>query len=312
MTEPLSRRRVAVGLAVGIVAVSTSAVLTRVAMGDDPGITTATGGSAPALAVAFWRTLLGSLALAPLALRERHRAVAPLGPETRRLLAVSGLFLGLHFALWLGSLALTTVAASVTLVTMSPIFVAIGGWWLLDERASRRTWTGIGLTVVGALVIGLSDATGDSASNAVLGDALALGGSLAVSGYMLLGRRLRREVGAMAYAATVYGWAALVMLVVCVVLRVDLWGYDPRAWLAILGILIGPQLLGHTVFNTLLSTVTATVVALVIVAEPVVATVLAWLVLGELPASLFWLGAPLVLTGVVVATARRRRVPVPA
>lgn len=313
MTRQLPRRTVVLGLLVGIVAVSTSAVLSRVAMGDTPGVAQATGGAAPALAVAFWRTVLGALALAPFAMRERARATEALPAGTVRLLAISGGFLGLHFALWLGSLALTTVAASVTLVTMSPIFVALGGWWLLDERASRRTWIGIGVTIAGALLIGLADASGDQASNALLGDGLALGGSLAVSGYMLLGRRLRRDVAAMTYAAVVYGWAALVMLVVCLSMDVALWGYAPKAWLAILGILLGPQLLGHTVFNALLSTVTATVVALVVVAEPVGATVLAWLVLGELPGDLFWVGAPLVLVGVVTATAKRRRpAPVPA
>lgn len=307
MTRPLPRRLVVGGLVLGIVAVSASAVLTRVAMGTDPGIATASAGFAPALGVAFWRTSLGALVLAPLAWRERVRAEAPLDRTTRRLLLASGLFLGLHFVLWLGSLALTTVAASVTLVTVSPIFVALGGWWLLGERVRSRTWLGMTLTIVGALTIGLADAGGE-APNAVLGDVMAFGGSLAVSGYMLLGRRLRREVGALAYAATVYAWAGALILLVCVVLGVPLWGYAPTAWLAIAGILVGPQLLGHTIFNTLLSTVTATVVALVIVAEPVVATLLAWVVLGELPTDLFWLGAPLVLVGVVVATARGRRV----
>jgi drug/metabolite transporter (DMT)-like permease len=312
VTRQLPRRTVAIGLVVGIVAVSTSAVLARVAMGPDPGVADAPSGYAPALAVAFWRTTLGALALAPLALRERRRTGAPLPRGTGRLLAASGGALGLHFALWLGSLALTTVAASVTLVTISPVFVALGGWWLLGERTTRRTGIGIALTIAGALLIGLADAGAEAPPQALAGDALALGGSLAVSAYMLLGRRLRRDVGAMTYASIVYGWAAVVMLVVCLVGGVDLWGYAPRAWLAILGILVGPQLLGHTVFNALLSTVTATVVALVVVAEPVGATLLAWAVLGELPSALFWLGAPLVLVGVVVATARGRSRPVPA
>jgi len=306
MSAPLPRRTVIGGLVLGIVAVSASAVLTRVAMGDEPQITRALPGFAPALAVAFWRSALGSLVLAPLAVRERRRAASPLPVTVRRLLLLSGVALGLHFALWLGSLALTTVAASVTLVTVSPIFVALGGRWFLSEEVARRTWFGMALTIVGALVIGLADASGGDAANALLGDAMALGGSLAVSGYMLLGRRLRRDVGAMAYAATVYGWAAAVLLVICIATGTPLWGYGAGAWLAILGILVGPQLLGHTIFNTLLASVSATIVALVIVAEPVTASLLAWLFLAELPAPLFWFGAPLVLVGVVVATSRSR------
>jgi drug/metabolite transporter (DMT)-like permease len=58
--------------------------------------------------------------------------------------------LGLHFALFQGALALTTVASATTLATMSPVFVGLGAWWLLGEPTARRTWIGMALTVVGA------------------------------------------------------------------------------------------------------------------------------------------------------------------
>ncbi len=283
-----------------MLAVSTSAILIRVALRD----------AAP-LAIAFWRTTGGAIALAPLAWRHRRRAPAVTAPRMRQL-AASGLFLGAHFALWLSSLELTTVASSVTLVTMSPIFVALGAWRFLGERTNRRTWTGMAITIAGALLIGLGDAADVSlGARAVAGDALAFGGALAVTGYLLLGRVARRDVPATVYSSIVYAWAALLLLVVSVATRTPLVGFSGTAWLAILGLVVGPQLLGHTVFNTLLSTVTPTVVSIVVLAEPVGATLLAWVLLAELPAMLFWAGAPLVLLGVFVATARspRRRRP---
>ncbi len=305
--RPLSRSAVLTGIVVGVVAVSFSAILARFAMGHDPEVLSAAPGFAPALAVAFWRTALGAVALAPAGWRAQRRNSSRLTRRLHRLLAASGLALGLHFALFQGSLALTTVASSVTLVTMAPIFVALGGWWLLREPTDRRTWVGMGITIVGAAVIGLADlAAVDLGTRALIGDAMAFGGAFGITAYLLIGRVARRALPATTYSAVVYGWAALGLLVACLSLGAPLVGYRPMTWLALLGIVVGPQLLGHTVFNTLLSTVSATVVAIVVLAEPVGAGVLAWLLLDELPSRWFYLGAPLVLAGVAVATVRRR------
>jgi drug/metabolite transporter (DMT)-like permease len=305
--RPLPRPAVVTGLVVGAVAVSTSAILARIAMGEDPAVAASTGGAAPALGVAFWRTFLGAIALAPLALRAQRRSAVRLTPQRHRQLALSGVVLGLHFALFQGALALTTVASAVTLVTMSPIFVALGGWWWLREPTDRRTLVGMGVTIAGAVTIGLADLrTLDLGPQALLGDAMAFAGALAVTGYLLIGRVARRDVPAATYSSVVFGWAALTLLPLCLVTGAPLTGYRSAAWLAIAGIVVGPQLLGHTVFNALLSTVPATVVSIVVLSEPVGAGVLAWWLLGEVPAGWFLVGAPLVLVGVAIATVRRR------
>ena len=304
---PLSRPAVLTGLTVGVVAVSFAAILARIAMGEDPQVASARPGYAPALAVAFWRTALGAVALAPLAWRAQRRHAVRLEPRHHRLLLASGAFLGAHFALFQGSLALTTVASAVTLVTVSPTFVALGAWWFLQEPTDRRTWAGMAVTIVGAVVIGVADLTAlDLGPRALVGDAMAFAGALGITGYLLIGRAARRELPATTYSAIVFGWAALALLPLCLAFGVPLVGFSPVTWLAILGIVVGPQLLGHTVFNAVLSTVPPTVVAIVVLAEPVGAGLLAWLLLAELPADWFFVGAPLVLVGVAIATVRRR------
>jgi drug/metabolite transporter (DMT)-like permease len=305
-------------MAVGITAISTSPILVRVA-------------ALPALSLAFWRCLAGALLLAPFVAR-RWGAVRA---EVARLVA-AGVFLAVHFALWNASLALTSVAASTTLVSCSPLFVGLGGR-LLGEPPSRRAWLGIALAVAGAAVIGLGDAAwidfggprptgappwgspdpsgptgappwGSPDPSALLGDAHAFAGSAAMAGYLLLGRVARRRLPVSTYAASVYGVAAAVLLPACLLTGAALGGYRPGSWLALAAIVAGPQLLGHTVFNGLLASVSATVVAVAILAEPVVATALAWLLLHELPTVAFWLGAPLVLAGVwLAATGERER-----
>ena len=279
-----------VGIAVGIVAISTSPILVREA-------------HVPALALAFWRCLAGGLLLAPFALRSGLR-VRPRAGDLG-LLALSGASLALHFSLWNASLARTTIASSTVLVACSPLFVGVLAGPLLGEPPSRLGWAGIGLTIAGASVIALGDAGAvDLGPHALLGDAMAFGGAAAIGAYFLIGRRLRRRLPASTYAASVYGIAAVLLLPASLLGGASLAGYSGHSWLAIGGVVVGPQLLGHTVFNALLATLTADAVAVIGLSEPVGATLLAWLVFQELPTSWFWPGAVLVLAGVWLAGIR--------
>lgn len=282
----------AAALLVGVLAVSSAAILVRVA-------------GAPALAAAFWRTGMGGVALAPFALRT---GVVPAGRQ-RWLLTASGALLAVHFALWFVSLDLTTVAASSVLVAMSPVVVGAGSALLLHEPPARSTWVGLLLATAGAVVIAGADLDGAVGGRALIGDALAFAAAVAVAGYLLLGRHVRRDLPVTVYATWTYGTAAVLLLAACVVTGTDTGvtgTYDTTTWLAIGGLVVGPQLLGHTVFNLVMAKVSATVVAVVIIAEPIGASVLAALLLGETPSGLFWIGAPLVLAGVLLASWPRR------
>jgi drug/metabolite transporter (DMT)-like permease len=190
---------------------------------------------------------------------------------------------------------------------MAPLFVGLGSMFL-GEAPGPRGWAGIVLATAGAVVIGAGDAAGfGGGSDAVLGDVLAFAGALAVAGYLLLGRVVRRRLPVSTYAASVYGVAAVVLLPACLLTGSSLGGYQAASWLALAGVVVGPQLLGHTVFNGLLATVSAAVVAVALLMEPVIATLLAWWLFDELPGPAFWVGAPMVLAGVWLATTGSRR-----
>lgn len=285
----------AVSLSIAVAALSSAAILIRVA-------------DAGALAVAFWRTFAGAVVLSPFGLHASRQASVLRGSDYRRLL-LSGALLAVHFALWIGSLSLTTVAAAVTLSTASPVFVALGGSWLLDEPAGRRIWTAIVLTLIGVAIIGLGDATGGlPGTGALIGDAMALLSALAMGAYLLVGRSFRRRaVPNTVYTAVVYGTAGVLLLGVSLLTDTKLVGFDTVTWAALAGIVVGPQLLGHTVFNALMGTLTATVISIVEAAIPVAATLMAWLFLDEIPTPWFWFGGPLVLVGVVMAATGAHR-----
>ncbi|HEV3014929.1 MAG TPA: DMT family transporter [Actinomycetota bacterium] len=298
-----SRSSVFLWMTVGVLAISTSPILIRVA-------------AMPALALAFWRCLAGAAVLAPFASR---RQVGWLDRAELARLAASGVFLAVHFALWNASLGLTTVAAATTLVSCAPLFVGLGSVFL-GEPPSGRAWAGIVLATAGAVVIGAGDAVmngsvggvrggavGLTGGSPLWGDVLAFAGALAMAAYLLLGRVARQRLPVSTYAASVYGVAAAVLLPACLLTGASLGGYQAAAWLALVGVVAGPQLLGHTVFNGLLASVSASVVAVVMLLEPVIATVLAWWLFGELPGPSLWAGAPMVLAGVWLATTGSRR-----
>ena len=295
--RPLAPMLVVAGLVVGVLAVSTSSILIRLA-------------DAPPLAISFWRCALGALALAPFAARAR-RVGGRLDRVQRRQLFASGLFLAAHFAAFITSLSLTTVASAAVLVTAAPLFVGMGAAVFLREPPTRTTWWGIGLAMLGAAGIALADFDGFTGRDVLIGDGLAFAGAAFVAGYLLIGRVARARLPVSRYAAGVYGVAAVALLIAALATGSQLWGYTAGTWLAIVGLVIGPQLLGHTMFNSLLVAVPPTVIAVVVLAEPVAATLLAFFLLEESPAPGFWLAAPLLAAGVWFAVAGSRVVAEP-
>ena len=267
-------------LVVAITAVSSSAVLVRWA-------------DASPVALAFWRTAGGAIILVAPSLRSGHRPARSQWP----LLIVAGVALGVHFATWLASLELTSVAASVTLVSTAPLIIAV--YLLATGRApTRPTWIAIGLALAGVAVITAGDigAGGDE----LAGDGLALLGAMAVAVYLLAGHQLRATMATSTYASRAYGVAALSLVPVIVVFDISLLGYDKSTWLAIGAMIVGPQLAGHTMLNLLLKQLGSVSVSLALLIEPLGASLLVWLLLGELPPVAAVLGAPLVLSGVVL------------
>lgn len=266
-------------LAVGVGAASTAAILVRYATDAEP------------LALSFWRCAAAAVALAPFARRKLRGMGAP-----ARLPAFSGLFLALHFAFWITSLRLTTVAASSLLVTTTPIFAALTAWVLWNERLPSRAWAGIGATVVGMALVGGGGLGGSS----LVGNSLALAGGATAAGYAMTGRKARLAMGTLEYAVVAYTAAAAVLLIACLATGAALWGYDAVTWASVAGLVVGPQILGHTLINFALRDIDVVSVSISIMAEPVIATVLALLLLKEAPPPLVVPGGLLLLAGIYV------------
>jgi drug/metabolite transporter (DMT)-like permease len=251
-------------LSVGIIAISTASIFVKLC-------------DAPVLIIAAYRMLLASLILMPMACYRKtwrgwHRN--ELGWHL-----LSGLFLSLHFAFWIASLKYTSVASSVILVTTHPIFVGVGGWLFLKERLGSNLIFGIVLSVLGSGLISYGDMS--LSKEAWMGDGLALLGGIAASGYLLVGRKMRKDQDLLSYIFPVYSTAGLILVLLALIFQKSFWGYTSSTYLYLFLLALVPQIMGHTTFNWALKYLPAAAVAVAILGEPIGSTILAYLILGE-------------------------------
>jgi drug/metabolite transporter (DMT)-like permease len=258
--------------------------------------------AAPALAIALWRMTLASAVVLPAAL-----ASGGIRPGTSRramaLAAAAGGLLALHFGSWMTSLLFTSVANSVLLVNTAPIFVALLSWISGRDRPTSRTWAAVLLATAGAAVItsgGLSDAT------SLIGNLLAVGGALAMAGYLLLAREAQRVLAYLPYVAVAYGTAAVVLWAAVLISGTQWHSFPPQTWAVLAAMAVVSQLVGHGGYNWSLRHLQAAFVSIALTGEPVLASLLAWWLLDEPVGARTALGGVLVLSGIVVAARARR------
>lgn len=244
---------------------------------------------------------LAALFLLPVAWLRYRREIALLKPADWGWLLASGILLAAHFATWITSLEFTTVASSVVLVSTSPLWVAFFARLFLGEPPSKSLMVGLALAMAGSLAISLAEIQAGVAPRPLLGAALALCGALAVSGYWLIGRRLRRHMSLVPYVTLVYGFAALSLLACALFFHKPLSGFKTTTygWFILLALI--PQLLGHSSFNWALAHLPAGFVAIATLGEPIGAVTLAFVFLGEIPSPLKAAAAALILAGIFLA-----------
>jgi drug/metabolite transporter (DMT)-like permease len=285
-------------LLLGIVAVSSGSIFVRFAQAD-----------ASSLAIAAYRLGLATLILLPIAWLRHRREIRGLKAADWAWLLASGLFLAVHFGTWITSLEYTSVASSVALVSTSPLWVAIFAWIVWREPLRAPLVMGLGLALAGSIIISLAEAQSAISSRPFLGNILALVGALAVSGYWLIGRRLRRSLDLVPYVTVVYGTAGLLLVAAALFFRQPLSGFPPATYVWFLLLALLPQLLGHSSFNWALRHLPAAYVALATLGEPIGATILALLLLAEVPSPLKVAAAVLILAGIYLALGQRPPAP---
>jgi len=263
----------------------------------------------PALAVTAWRVTLATL-IVWLARAVWHRfrpAPAAESYLTRDVLrarwqaTACGLLLALHFATWITSLGYTTVAESTLLADSTPVWVLLVGWVVLGRRPQPRQWAALLLAAAGIVVL----VGGEISAGISLGNLLAVASAVFMALYLLVAEAAQRVLRFGQFVAHSYAVAAVVAWVLVLATGTSAaWQVDhiaPASWGALLGVAVVSQCIGHGGFNYSVRSVPPAVVSLTILGEPVIAGLLAWGLLGEVPAAAFYPGAALVLAGVGLA-----------
>lgn len=265
--------------------------------------------AAPVLAIAFWRCLIGSGITGVWVIARRWSSLGALTRREIRLTVIAGVFLGLHFATWIPSLTLTTIAASTALVATQPIWAALIAR-AMGVRISSRVWIGIAIAFSGVIVLTGVDLSVDPAH--LWGDALALVGAVFSAAYVSVAERVRKTVDTSTTTFILYAVSAVTILPLVFIFGQQLVGFDAQAWALILAVTLGAQLLGHSMMTRVLSSTSATVVSLAILFEMPGATLVAAIWLGQVPPLALLPAAGLILAGLVIVIKAADRGPAAA
>jgi drug/metabolite transporter (DMT)-like permease len=283
-------------LSVGVLVIATASILIRYAQ----------NAQVPSLSIAAIRLGVSAAVLSVIvALRY---AQWPQGITIRHgwLAVLSGACLAVHFATWITSLQYTSVASSAALVATTPLWVGIVARVWFKEALNRYRVIGMALTIAGSIGIAVSDQTASVGTNPLLGNLLAIVGAISGSAYFLLGRGLRSDIPLLHYIWMTYGAAALVLLVAALGFGYTTVPAAGMTWLVLIGLALGPQLLGHTSINYAMRHLSALLVTIALLGEPVGSAILAFVLFQEQVAPLQVVGLVGLLLGTAVTAVGER------
>jgi len=264
---------------------------------------TLAGTTVGALAIAFWRNAIAAVVMGAPELARRPQSFTRV---TRRSLVwsgVAGVALAFHFVCFFYSLELTSVAASTALVCLQSAWIAL----IQLFRGTKHSWhvlAGLGVSFVGVVAITGFDM--GSSPQALWGDILAILGGILAGVYTLAGSKAREDMTTGAYTGICYAFCALVVLVMALVGRQPLVGFELNGWLGILAITVAAQLLGHTSLNYLVGHMSALVVSMLVLLEIPGAAILAAVFLHEVLPAGTYAGLALIIAGLAIVIAGQR------
>lgn len=288
-TQAPPKWRVSLALITAVAAISFAAIFFKSAQPTHP------------LVMSGVRLSIASLLLLPFSLHAMRS-----GALTRRAFyggLIAGLLYALHFGAWVWSLTLTSVAASVTLVTATPLMLAIGSLITGKDRPTKRIWASLGLASLGIALVGWADLS--LSAQALIGDLLALLGAAAIAAYFVLVRKLGAQLPTVAFAGIACAGGATCLLLVATLVGLPWQVASAESGLYLLLAALIPQLIGHNLLTWSLRHVTPTMAGVATLAEPVGSTFLGVWLLSEHPAALVYFGCALTLVAVGIALGAR-------
>lgn len=251
----------------------------------------------PTAIAGMYRLLISVVIMLPFVPWKTIRSLSLSAKEWGTLL-LAGLLLGLHFLFWMESLVYTSVASSMVILALQPLFVMIGSYFVFRERASLLSVICLVSSLFGSVIIAWGDI--GVSKEALIGDGLSLIGTILISAYMLVGQKLSRKIDANLYSVVVFFLGGSVLFIYSMLSGYSLTNYDSSDWTYFLMLAIVPTIFGQYIFNRLLKSIGATTVSVGIIGEPVLAIILAYIFLGESISAFQIVGELITLLGMLM------------
>jgi drug/metabolite transporter (DMT)-like permease len=273
-----------IALAIGISALSLSAMFVRWA-------------DAPGPIVGFYRLLISTIFLTPLFIRQQkqHEAI-----DKKYLVfpLLAGIFTAFDFALWNSSLKFTTAANATLLGNTSPLWVALFAFFIFREKLRGVFWLGLAIALTGAALVMGSDFLRHPTLG--IGDLMASAAAVFYASYQLTTQRGRKYIDPLRYMWLVGLSATVGMFIMNIALGNSFTGYSTQTWVIFFVTAIVSQMIGYLAITYALGHLPASVVSPTLIGQPILTTILAIPMLGEIPNSIQWVGGAIALAGIYI------------
>jgi drug/metabolite transporter (DMT)-like permease len=252
----------------------------------------------PVPTLIFWRNLGGSLVTLPFALRHKVNRTGV------RWAVLAGVVLAVHFVGFFLAMRLTSVTAGTAIVATQPIFAAFFVK-LTGGHIPKKAWLGMLISFTGVLVVTGIDLQLDRKS--FLGDIAALVSGALAAAYMLIGSKAQQHLETTSYTTICYFVCAMTALPMAIFLGYEIINFDAKEWWILLGLILGAQILGHTMFNLTLKRVSPAVVSMIVFFEVPVAAIISFVFkIGKEPTLTIIPGVILILAGCILVVLRTK------
>jgi drug/metabolite transporter (DMT)-like permease len=273
-----------IALAIGIIALSLSAMFVR-------------WSQAPGPIVGFYRLLISSIFLTPVFIRQQNK-LEPIDKKHLVLPLLAGIFTAFDFAFWNSSLKFTTAANATLLGNTSPLWVALFAFFIFREKLRGIFWLGLITVLTGAVLVMGSDFLRHPTLG--LGDLMASTAAIFYASYQLITQRGRKHVDLLRYMWLVGISATVGMFIMNLVLGNSFIGYSVQTWFIFFVTAIVSQMIGYLAISYALGHLPASVVSPTLIGQPILTTILAIPMLGEIPNTLQWIGGAIALAGIYI------------
>lgn len=289
--ETATHRTASIALAVGVFGIGWSAIFVR-------------WSGVSGMVSAFYRLLIAAIVLTPWYVATRSSRTAPTA-SAKRAAIITGIVFAADLAFFNSAIMMTNAANATLLGVNAPIFVVMGAWMLYGDRPAKSFWFGLSLAMLGMIAIVGADVVIHPKLG--FGDLLALLGALCYGVYLLYVQRVRSGMDTLTFSMWCVWSGALSLLPVCLLAHQPLWGFDMKAWAALIALALAAQVLGHLLLAYSLGHLPVTMSSIVLLAQAPITAVLAWPLLGERIRFGQLFGGALVLAGIVVVNTHRAR-----